>query len=64
MDFVSFPLADGKLPPSSKESLNIQMVSRNPDCVKTSDPFLSVSGKQSIGKWAWLEPRWLCYLLR
>ena len=65
MDFVSFPLADQKLPSSSsKEILNIQIVSRNPYRVKTSDPFLSVSEKWSIRKWAWLEPFWLCYLLR
>lgn len=65
MDFVSFPLANQKLPSSSsKEILNIQMVSRNPYCVKIRDPLLSVSEKQSIRKWAWLEPFWLCYLLR
>jgi len=63
IDFVSFPLADRKLPSSSKEILNTQMVSRNPYCVKTSDPILSVSEKRSIRKWAWLQLFWLCYLL-
>lgn len=52
MDFVSFPSSNQKLLSSSKEILSIQIVSRNPYCVKTSAPFLSVWEKQSIRKWA------------